>query len=526
MLKFADYLSEKEISKFVDYLSYLEESVTEPLERGSKSSFRGKLNEFAFVHAFNRYHDLIQKHKGDHENAMKELSSENHLPDNHEFRDKIDEIGKKIGSEETNRTLWDSHHAALATINHIHDTSGGITGAPTWSGVDQTGKTVEKLTGYNTPADMVVPTKKGWHHLSLKYSEKEKASPTKLSQRTADQIVEHIQNAHSKNFGERDKDLDDRLKELQTSFGSSSLNDKDISKKLNAAGFQQNDKGEFPKNKLSKMARYASEIKKYGDNPPENKLDRVNKLNKDLQDHYTSQGINPKEHAKHTANLADIYDNVLKSNKRKASISFMDALHNSVKKIYTQGSSGQHSMIKNLLNINPPGNGRFMVVKTQRSGKDYQKNPQESLPGVSVADHSKTIDSYLDNDKEHEAYDSVKTDKTASATIARKKGHNVASLALETSKSVPTLVASAGKDIDKFNSISDSHPNNRQSGSVTQKPAPVAAASQPAVKNAKPAVKQQPSSITPQESSRLADDGAPSGEMFGKSFHADHEKMQ
>ena len=33
----------------------------------------------------------------------------------------------------------------------------------------------------------------------------------------------------------------------------------------------------------------------------------------------------------------------------------------------------------------------------------------------------------------------------------------------------------------------------------------------------------QQTSISPEESSRLADDGGPSNEMFGKKFHADHE---
>jgi hypothetical protein len=463
MLKFAEYLQDNE-SNFLDYLNYIEEN-TEPLDRGAKSSFRGKLNELAFVNAFNRYHELLKKYKGDHDKAIKNLASEGpldhrKLDKNGQFSENILGIKDKLGDEETNRTLWDSHHSALAAINHIHENSGGITGAPVWSGIDNTGKTVEKLTGYNTPADMVVPTKNGWNHLSLKYSEKEKPSPTKLSQRTAEQMAEHIQRAHIKNFGKRDENLDSRLKELQTSFGSSSLNDDDVKNKLLKAGFVKNNKGEFSKSKISKLARYSSELQKIKDLPE--KADRANKLRSALQDHFSRNGISEKNHDKHIKNLANIYDNVLKSNKRKSSIAFMDSLHNSVKKIYNEGKKGQHELVKNLLNINPPGNGRFMVIKTQRSGKDYKKDQNSALPQTSVADHSKNIDDSLKGIKEHEAYDSVKTDKTASATIARKKGQNVASLALETSKSVPTIVASAGKDIDKFDDISNQHPLKKE----------------------------------------------------------------
>jgi len=311
---------------------------------------------------------------------------------------------------------------------------------------------------------MVVPTKNGWAHISLKYSAKEKPTPTKLTQKTASQLAEHVQNAHVKNFGKRDENLDTQLANLNKSYEAGSLNDEHIAKKLNAAGFTQNEKtGEFSKGPLSKLGRYASNLRSGKEE------DRHDDFKEALRNHFLKNGIAEKDHAKHMKNLADVYDNVIKSNKLSAGANFMDAFHNATKRIYTQGKTGQHELIKNLLNLNPPGSGRMMVVKTQRSGKNYLQNPEEALPKTAVGDHSNVLDDHIKNDKESQAYDSVKADRTSTSTISAKRGHDIGRFSIDTGKSVPTIVGMAGNGIDAFNSIDHEHPS-KTSGSNAAPP--------------------------------------------------------
>lgn len=450
---------------FSTFFEYINES-----NSGKSTAFRGKLNEMAFVHAFNRYHELKTQFKGNHEKAMQALMTEKHLDHktinkDHPFADKIKKIAKNAGHYETDRTLWDSHHAALSTINHIHKSLGEINGAPVWAGPDQTGGTVEKATGYNSPADMVVPTKNGWAHISLKYSAKEKPSPTKLTQKSASQLVEHIQKAHLKNFGKRDDDLDFHLKNLNKSYEAGSLNDEHIAKKLKAAGFTQDKKtGEFSKGPLSKLGRYASNLHSGKE------ADRHDDFREALRNHFLKNGISEKDHAKHMKNLADVYDNVIKSDKVTAGAKFMDAFHKATKRIYTEGKTDQHELIKNLLNLNPPGNGKIMVVKTQRSSKDHVETPSEALPKTAVGDHSNVLDSHIESDKENQAYDSVKADRTSTSTISAKKGHNIGRFSIDTGKSSPTIIGQAGNGIDTFKSIDDEHPSRT---SVSKAPPPL-----------------------------------------------------
>lgn len=437
---------------------------------GKSTSFRGKLNEMAFVHAFDRYNELKKQFKGDHEKALNVLVNEGHIrhdnmSNDHPFKEKISAIAGKAGHEETDRTLWDSHHAALSTINHIHNSLGEINGAPVWAGPDQTGATVEKATGYNSPADMVVPTKKGWAHISLKYSAKEKPTPTKLTQKTAQQLVDHVQKAHIKNFGKRDETLDFHLDNLNKSYEAGNLNDAHIAKKLNAAGFiQDKNTGEFSKTALSKLGRYASNLHSGKD------ADRHDEFREALRNHFLKNGISEKDHNKHIKNLAGVYDNVIKSNKLSAGTAFMNAFHNATKRIYTEGKTGQHELIKNLLNLNPPGNGKMMVVKTQRSSKNYLQNPEEALPKTAVGDHSNVLDTHIKDDKESQAYDSVKAEKTSTSTISARKGHDIGRFSIDTGKSVPTIVGMAGNGIDSFQSIDHQHPSRQQNTSL---PAPV-----------------------------------------------------
>ena len=133
---------------------------------GQLTAHRGRLNEMAFVHAFERYNALKDKHNGDHEAAMQELSREPHLISSnmdkkHPYKSIIDKVSKDIGEKETDRTLWDSHHAAMSIINHIHQNYGGISGPAQWTGGDNSGETVRKLTGVNTQGDILIPTKSG-----------------------------------------------------------------------------------------------------------------------------------------------------------------------------------------------------------------------------------------------------------------------------------------------------------------------------------------------------------------------------
>lgn len=445
-------LIERNMITFKQYFEYINE---EKDDSGSLTSYRGKLNELAFVHAFDRYHKLLQ-HYGDHETAINALMNEHHLSadkldKDHEFKPILNDIENNIGHKETSRTLADSHHAALATINYIHKTSGGITSEPTWAGPDTSGKTAERVAGYNSPADMLVNTKNGWHHISLKYSAGEKDKPTKLTQLNGKKLVEHVQKAYLKNFGKRDENLDAQLEALHKGYSSSGLNDENVAKKLIAAGIKPNANGEFAKNKIKDLGRYASNLVNGTDNKP----GRHDKFRKELADHFAKNGIPEEEHEKHIKNLADVYDNVVKSGKKGSGSGFMDAFHNAIKRVYTEGTSGQHEMFKNLFNINPPGKGKVLVVKTKRS------NGEEGvLPKISLGDHSRSLDKYLEKEPETEMYDSVKTSGTSTSTI-KKRGekHNLGRLSLDTGKSSPQIIGMAGKGIDHFESIDEFHPS-------------------------------------------------------------------
>ena len=448
------------------FSQYLELITEEKEDSGSMTSFRGKLNELAFVHAFNRYHELLNKHK-DHEKAIQELSREQHLnPKNiekdHPFKDTIQNIAKEIGHEEADRTLWDSHHSALATINHIHNISGGITGKPVWAGPDASGKTAEAASGYSSPADMLVNTKKGWHHISLKYSAEEKDKPTKLTQTNAKKLIDHVQKAHVENFGERDKNLDSEYENLMKGYGSSGLKDEKVARTLNAAGFAQDkNTGEFSKTALSKLGRYASNLQSGKD------AKRHDKFRNELRNHFLKNGISEEEHDKHIKNLADVYDNVIKSGKTNAGARFMDAFHNATKRIYNEGKSGQHNLFKSIFNINPPGQGKVLVVKTKRSSAKGTE-----LPKVSVADHARTLDDRLGKDSENQAYDSVKAGGTSTSTISTRDGEVLGRLSLDTGKSSPQIIGMSGGAIDRFDSIDHQHPSRTSTPVVPRPSAP------------------------------------------------------
>lgn len=476
MLKFASFLVE-------DFLIE---------EKGGVVSHRGTLNEIAFVHAMERYNHFFNKHNGDHKKAIIDLIKEGHIDHkkyNGDYSDKIKKAKLGIGEKETDRTLWDSHHAAIALLNYIHKTKGGISGPAVWTGPDTTGKTVEKITGVNTQADILIPTKSGekivierpnkkskddWQHSSLKYSEKLDKSPTKLFQGTAADAAEMIQQHHVEHFGKRDENLDRAVSNINSAFSDVGEKLKSKANVLAAAGIVPDSKGEFPVTRISKLARYAHTALNHKD------ANERNKRKAQFEKHLLESGIPKREWNNHFKNLADIHENVIKSDKVIASKEFSDAFHNALKKSWNEASSGQHGLLRSLLNIRERRNATVMVVKTQRNHKvDYEKDPVGALPKVSLAKHGNDLEALMrrglrEGRNESQLYDNVKKkQESASTTISKRNGKGIASFSIDTGKTSPSLIAQAGQEIDNFKDISDlhpSHPSYRPSDQIVAKP--------------------------------------------------------
>jgi hypothetical protein len=535
---------------------------------GQLTAHRGRLNEMAFVHAFERYNALMQKHNGDHEAAMKELSNEPHLVSkdmekNHPYRGMIDRISKDIGHKEADRTLWDSHHAAMSVINHIHNEHGGISGPAQWTGGDNSGETVRKLTGVNTQGDILIPTRSGgnvvlqrpdkksskndWISGSMKYHGTSKKTPTKLYQGTTDEAVEAVQNHHVRNFGKRDEELDAANAALKSSFGDTGERLKSRSKELTAAGFQPKQDGSFAVGPTSDMTRYANELLslRQKDEKKKTEKDRIreSELHGRLEEHFNKASVPYTERDGHLQNMASVYNDAVKGDKTKASKGFASAFNNALQKSYTEGKTGQAKLLRDLINVRENRNANVLIMKTQRNDKvdDYRGREQEALPEVYIGNHAKALSGIQDRArkegrKENELFDTIgpKAD-SASTTINARNGDKIASFNIDTAKSSPSLIAQAGPAIDKFESISHLHPWQNQTQPTEQKPTPMQIASQRVA--AKKPVAQAPASTkdafsgtdspvagwTGSANPKQESESGPSNSMFGKSFHAAHE---
>ena len=467
MLKFSEFLKE-------DFLV-----------EGKEVSHRGTLNEIAMVNAFERYNQLKNKHNGDHYKAIQELANEPHIGKiDNPYTDTINKIAKDIGQEETNRTLWDSHHAAIAAMNHIHEKEGGIAGPAEWTGGDVSGETVRKITGVNSNADILIPTGSGdkirikmgkddWRHGSLKYSKELKDKPTKLFQGNAKEMVDKIQKHHMEHFGKRDSNLDNALDEMQSEFGDVSSRLEKHSDALAAAGFEKSktgkNKGLWPASKggggLVDQARYAATALSGSKDAGERR--------KQIESYLRSKNIPEQDFEDHIKNLAEVH-NTIKGNKDEKSSAFMDAVTNALNRSYNEAPRGQNALLRDLLNIRERRRIKSLVIKTQRNDKiqdNYEGNPR-ALPKVGIANHGNDMEALFRRGlrqglPENKLLLAKSTPDTASATLSKTNGKPIARFSVDQSGSSPSVIAQAGSEIDNFKDVSNKHPMHLDYTSVT-----------------------------------------------------------
>lgn len=444
---------------------------------GSKIKHRSNVNELAFAHAIDRYGDLLQKH-GDHQKAITALANEEHLhpgnmPKGYEHHEQLQQSFKGLGHADADRTAWDSHHAAISTINHIHNNYGDIAGRAVWTGPDTSGETVKKITGTNTQADILIPTKSGdvvikrGGHISgsLKYHQDLKKTPTKLFQGTADDLSNKIQKHHMSNFGQRDVNLDNATQQVKDAFSGVSDRLSKHADVLSSAGINPGRNGKYTGDHQD-LLRYAHSSL----NSPNDK--EKARTNGKIRDYLTSNGVPKTKHNAIIQQLANIHDTEVRDPKTTSSRNFAKAVSEALNKSYTQGTSGQNALVRDLLNIRERRKAKVLVIKTQRSKGDHVKDPQGSLPVVSIANHSNDLETLRKRaeragQKENGIYRSGKIENVGSepdeegsstSTINTNDGKTVARMSIDSNKTSPSVIAQAGNAIDNFKKISDHHP--------------------------------------------------------------------
>lgn len=449
----------------IGFLKFLAEGLL--LESGKETAHRGKMNEVAIAHAVDRYLELAEKHGGDHDKALRELANEDHVGTfpNSKYSEAIEKAKKEIGEGETDRTLWDSHHAAVSLIDHIHKNEGGIAGPAIWSGPDVKGNTAKEIGGINTQADILIPTKKGdgilINHTSLKYSKDSKDGPTKLFQGTARRAVERIQKHYKKNFGVYHEGLNNALRDLESAFGDLGTRlANNHSEALSAAGFKKKKDGTYPTTELTRLARYADEIKENKD------IDKVNSNREALNAHFDKAGVPPEERDGHIENLAHISRTTIKGNKVEAAQNFARQITDALDRSFTEGEAGgQHELVRDLLNIRERRKAKVLVLKTLRNkNKNFRENPTDSLPTTKFAVHSNDLEAlyararragHLENGMYRQVTDRNKP--TASSTISTILG-KIASTSIDTSKTSSSLIIQSAGNWENFRDISQNHP--------------------------------------------------------------------
>ena len=162
------------------------------------------------------------------QSPVPEMSSED---TEHIHRAKVvGDAERKLGAAKVRRTMWDSHHAALDTLDHVNKHIGAIQigkqHSPMWTGPDVTGEAAKKLTGVNTSADVIMHVRshntgkrekvaidsgntedKGFVGASLKYSGDHLKRKQKIRQNGMQAQVDILQDHHRKVHGTDDHEL-------------------------------------------------------------------------------------------------------------------------------------------------------------------------------------------------------------------------------------------------------------------------------------------------------------------------------
>jgi len=151
-------------------------------------------------------------------------------PDDAEHAHRAKVLGdaeKKLGGRKVRRTMWDSHHAALDTLDYAQEHIGEIKiekeHSPLWTGPDVTGHAAKKLTGVNTAADVIFHVRShrtgkkesvgfdagnnGFLGASIKYSGDHLKRNQKIRQNGMKSQIDIIQAAHRAIHGHDDHEL-------------------------------------------------------------------------------------------------------------------------------------------------------------------------------------------------------------------------------------------------------------------------------------------------------------------------------
>ena len=221
------------VKSFEEFLEEEKQLILEKATGGSASNHNGALSEIGFKHTISRYAQLRAKGH-DHDSAMGKLRNANSsvgrpirpskIGPKSEYHSRVTQATNALGEKAARRTLWDSHHAALDTIDHIHNKIGTIEhNSVMWTAPDASGERTKSVVGHNTPADVVFRVKKHdgsgeqnvrlahsdsaddhesgsherkWMGTSLKYSQKTSKDPTKLRAHGYNSLNSIIQQAH------------------------------------------------------------------------------------------------------------------------------------------------------------------------------------------------------------------------------------------------------------------------------------------------------------------------------------------
>ena len=165
------------------------------LSESKKTDSRGHVSELMAHNTINRYMEHINNGLS-HVQALENVSNEyDHINGQSSKHPKYQRAQKVLDPKNFDKTSRDSHTAAISIIDHLHKKMVGVTGPSEHTGsLSPKGK--KEQYGYYTPADLIVPTKKGLIGLGLKYSKKETPGPEKLGSLGHANIHDALQNFH------------------------------------------------------------------------------------------------------------------------------------------------------------------------------------------------------------------------------------------------------------------------------------------------------------------------------------------
>lgn len=170
-----------------------------------KTDSRGHVSELVTHNTINRY--MEHRNNGlSHEMALENVSNEyDHIHGQSSIHPKYQRAQEVLEPKDFGKTSRDSHKAAISIIDHLHKNMDGVTGPSEHTGSLSLKGKKEKY-GYDTPADLIVPTNKGLIGLGLKYSSKEKPGPEKLGSLGHANIHNALQDFHQAIHGTIDHD--------------------------------------------------------------------------------------------------------------------------------------------------------------------------------------------------------------------------------------------------------------------------------------------------------------------------------